>query len=77
MYIMEAVGRRIKQIMQERGVSIYYLSRKSGLSPKCIQDLAKGKNKDANMMSILKLLKAFALTLSEFFNANDINNSEL
>lgn len=72
MNITKVVSKRLKEIMEEKGISASSLSQKSGLSLKSIYNLKHAKCKRINTKTMIKIVKALNMTLSQFFE--DKNN---
>ena len=72
MNITKVVSKRLKEIMEEKGISVSSLSQKSGLLLKSIYNLKHAKCKSVNAKTMIKIVKALNMTLSQFFE--DKNN---
>lgn len=57
---------RIKELMDERGWSIYELSKRSGLAQTTISNMWK-RNTEPTIPSLRALCKGFGISLSQFF----------
>lgn len=57
---------RLQQIMDERGWSMYKLSKESGLSESTIRNLFK-RNTTPSIETLSIICKGFGITLSQFF----------
>ena len=62
---------RIKELMDERGWTIYELSKRSGLAQTTISNMWK-RNTEPTVPSLRVLCDAFGITLSQFFADNDL-----
>ena len=57
---------RIKELMDERGWTIYELSKRSGLAQTTISNMWK-RNTEPTIPSLRDLFNGFGITLSQFF----------
>ncbi len=64
------VGKRLKEIRQMKGMSIYRLSQISDVSESHIRNLERG-NKNATVETLELLVRALDISLSEFFNHDE------
>ena len=62
---------RIKELMDERGWTIYELSKRSGLAQTTISNMWK-RNTEPTIPSLRQLCDAFGITLSQFFAEGDM-----
>ena len=62
---------RIKELMDERGWTIYELSKRSGLAQTTISNMWK-RNTEPTVPSLRVLCDAFGITLSQFFSEGDM-----
>lgn len=67
MMITEDVGKRIKQLRNERGLSQEKLALKSGIDRTYLAGIETGK-RNATLISLEKIVVALELTMKEFFN---------
>lgn len=71
MNIIEAVSIKLGRLMNERGWSIYKLSRVSGLTPNCIQVILHKDYKDVKLSTIINIAHCFDMTASEFLQSEE------
>jgi|GEM_PF-1956464 len=72
----QAVIGRITQLANESGLTISRLAIKSGMPPATLYDIVQTKNtKLPNLLTVKRLCDTFKMTLSQFFDVEDINNS--
>lgn len=64
--IQEAVRQRLEQLMNEQGLTISELARRSALRQSTVQDIAKGKSRNPSMQAVYQIASGLGLTLSEF-----------
>ena len=69
MTISEAVAIRLKEIMEEKGVTQYILSMLSGVAQSTISYLRNGKTQAINLIAIYEIMDGLELELSYFFNS--------
>ena len=62
---------RIKELMDERGWTIYELSKRSGLAQTTISNMWK-RNTEPTIPSLRALFNGFGITLSQFFAEGDM-----
>lgn len=61
---------RIKQLMDQRGWTIYRLSKESGLAQTTISNIFK-RNNDPSLQSVEAICRAFGISMSQFFTDAD------
>ena len=62
---------RIKELMDERGWTIYELSKRSGLAQTTISNMWK-RNTESTIPSLRALCNGFGITLSQIFAEGDM-----
>ena len=62
---------RIRELMDERGWTIYELSKCSGLAQTTISNMWK-RNTEPTILSLRALCNGFGITLSQFFAEGDM-----
>lgn len=62
---------RIRQLMAERGWTIYRLAQESGLSQTTISNIFK-RNNQPSLPTVNAICDACGITLAQFFTENDI-----
>ena len=65
---------RIRQLMNERGWTIYRLAQESGLSQTTISNIFK-RNNQPSLPTVNAICDACGITLAQFFTENDTANS--
>ena len=63
-----AISKRILDLCKERGITIYKLSKMSGIPPSTIKSILYGKSKNIGTRTILDICDAFNITLFDFYN---------
>ena len=66
--IAAAVGRRVYCLCMDRGMTLYELSKKSGVPKSTIQDLVFGRNQNPDIKRVEKMARALGMDLRDFFN---------
>lgn len=69
MNLSEAIAARIEQLLLERGVTQYRLSRLSGVPQATISDIRLKKNRSVNLLVIYELADGLEMGLDEFFDS--------
>lgn len=64
---------RIRQLMNERGWTIYRLAQESGLSQTTISNIFK-RNNQPSLPTVNAICDACGITLAQFFTENDAAN---
>lgn len=59
-------GRAIRRLMTEHDMTYAELADFTGVSKRCLHDLAKGKTKEPLHITLKKIASAFGLTVEEF-----------
>lgn len=68
MTLNEAVTIRIKGILKERNMTQYRLEMNAGISHQTLVCIFNGKYKNCNLKTIVAIIRALGMTVSEFFN---------
>ena len=76
MKLDEAIRTRIKEILEEKNISLTALCLNSNLTPSTIFDFMYGKSKHPSILTIKKLCAGADITLKEFFNRDYFNSTE-
>lgn len=67
--ISEAVTIRLKELLDERGLSVYKLEHRSAVSHDTLKSIMKGKTKGVNLKTLIALSDGLGITVSEFLNS--------
>lgn len=67
--ISEAVTIRLKELLDERGLSVYKLERRSAVSHDTLKSIMQGKTKGVNLKTLIALSDGLGITVSEFLNS--------
>ena len=74
MDIRIAVANRIKELCEEKGVSLYRLTKLSGVPHSTLMSILNGTSKNPGIITIYKICCALDITLSEFYNTHLFND---
>lgn len=64
-----AVAARINELCSKYSITIYRLSKKSGVPHATIQSILDGKSSNPGTETIRKICNGFGISLSEFFDS--------
>lgn len=67
--ISEAVTIRLKELLDERELSVYKLERRSAVSHDTLKSIMKGKTKGVNLKTLIALSDGLGITVSEFLDS--------
>ena len=70
MTFAEAVVKRTKELMFEKGVTQYKLIKETCLDRTTIQAMFKNKTKDVKLSTLFLIADVFGMTISEFTNVS-------
>lgn len=68
MNFFQALAQRIKNIMEEKGITKSELIKKCKLAPSTIQRYLEAKNKTVSVDSVYKIARALNTPMGEFFS---------
>ncbi len=79
MFITKAISIRVRQILKEKGITQYKLEQLTGIYHNTMTSLLNCRYKTANIITVLLIIDALDMTISEFFNSPlfDFNNLSL
>lgn len=69
MKLAQAVGKRLKELLFEKGMTQYRLVKVTCLNEKTVSDLIKGKTSDVKLSTIYLIAQALDMSLIEFFDS--------
>lgn len=69
MWLNEAIGRRLAELMSARGLTQRTLEKKSGVARSTIRSILRGEPRNIRLSTLLSLCGALGIKLSEFFDA--------
>lgn len=68
MKLNEAIATRIRKILKDKNISQYRLELNAGISHSTMICLMNAKYKGCNLTTVILIIRAFGMTVSEFFN---------
>lgn len=71
----EMYVQRIKSLCSQRGISIYKLSAMSGIKQSTLDNIVRGQTHNPKARTLHKLVLAFNMTLAEFLDFPELNES--
>lgn len=77
MKLAEAVGKRTKELLFEKNMTQYRLTKITCLNEKTLSDLLKGKTCDVKFSTIYLIANALEISLIEFFNSPLFNEENI
>lgn len=69
MLLSEAVSKRLKEILKQKGISQYRLSQMTGVPQSTITSIKKCENKSVILATIYEICSGINMELKEFFDA--------
>lgn len=73
MQLSDATRYRIKELLKEKDMKLFDLSKAAGIALPTISDFLKNDTKNLRMDTLLHICEGFNMTLKDFFD-NDIFN---
>ena len=67
MKLVEAIGKRVDDLLKERGLSQYYLYKNGGVPRTTINDVINVRKKRVSTDTVYQICSTLGLTLEEFF----------
>lgn len=77
MTLGEAVAARIIDLCKEKGISINRLAVLSGLTQSTVDGILKGRSKNPQLATLIRISDGFEMTVSELLNDSRINKAEI
>lgn len=77
MKLAEAVGKRTKELLFEKNITQYRLTKITCLNEKTISDLLKGRTTDVKFSTIYLIVEAFNMSILEFFDSSLFNKENI
>lgn len=68
MRLVEAVGKRIENILEERKLTPYKVAKEGGFPRQTIGAITQAKNKTVSLNAVYQITDTLGISLSEFFN---------
>ena len=73
----EAIANRIKELCQERGIRINKLALLSGLTQSTVDSILRGKSKNPQLATLLKISEGLGISVSEFLDDIRITDADI
>ena len=73
----EAIAVRIEELCKERGISINRLALLSGLTQSTVDSILKGKSKNPQLATLIRISRGLDMTISEFLNDVGITDADI
>ncbi len=77
MRFSKAVFKRITDLANKSGLTLSQLAIKSGMTPSTLYGIKMNTTKLPGLLSMKRICDGLGITLSEFFDADYINDSDL
>ena len=75
--VSKAIALRLKQLLKERGITMYRLEQNMGLSHETLKSIVKGKTRGVNLKTVIVIAEGLSMTVSEFLDSELFNYSNL
>ena len=69
MKLVEAIGKRVEQLLKERGLSQYYLFKAGGVPRTTVNDVINIRKKRVSTDTVYQICSTLGLSLEEFFTS--------
>jgi transcriptional regulator with XRE-family HTH domain len=76
MHISKAVAKRIKILCKEKDISINRLATLSGVTQSTIDSIIKGKSRNPQLVTLMKISNGLGISIVEFFDFPPLINAE-
>lgn len=67
MKLVEAIGKRVENLLKERGLTQYYLFKNGGVPRTTVNDVINIRKKRVSLDTVYQICSTLGLTLEEFF----------
>ena len=67
MKLVEAIGKRVENLLKERGLTQYYLFKNGGVPRTTVNDVITVRKKRVSTDTVYQICSTLGLTLEEFF----------
>lgn len=68
MTVNDAVAKRIRALLRQKGITQYKLEQKSGVYHGAMERILSGQNKTITLTTLYKLANGFGMSVLEFLN---------
>lgn len=73
MDINEALGKRMKQLANERGITLNEVIKRAGINQSTISEITSGRSKHPRVSTIQKFCNGCGISIGEFFTSDYFN----
>lgn len=77
MNVCEAVQKRVKELLKERGMTQYRLEQKSGILHGSMACIMNGRNKTVTLSTVYMLARGFDMNIIEFLGSEIFLSDEI
>jgi len=77
MTVSQAVAKRVKSLLEQKGLTQYRLEKRSGIQHGSMQCIMNGRNKTVTLSTIIMIANGFDMTLIDFLNDEIFLSEEL
>jgi len=77
MTLSQAVTLRLKELLDQKKISLYKLERTGHISPNTARSLVSERNKSVNLKTVMQLIRALEIRASLFFDSPLFDSLEL
>lgn len=75
--VSKIVVKKIKEILNEKGMSIYRLEKTTAMSHNTMQTLMRADNNSVNLKTVLLIIRGLGITTAEFFSSPIFDDENL
>ena len=75
--LIEAIARRIQEVMQKKGITQYALCKKIAISESCLYNIFYGRQQDIPTSRLLLICDGLGITMQEFFDSSLFNSMDI
>lgn len=68
MHISDAIAKRIQTLCKQKGISINKLATLSGVTQSTIDSIVKGKSRNPQIITLMKISRGLSITIADFFD---------
>lgn len=77
MKLIDAIGKRIQELMLEKELTQYALCKKAAISESCLYNIFYKRQKDVPTSRLFLICEALGVTIQEFYNSPFFSNIEI
>ena len=77
MTLSQAVATKVRKILKERKMTIYQLEQSSGIAHATMNTFLNGRYKGCNLRTVVLIIRAFGMTVGEFFTDKLFESEDL